>query len=222
MIEAVIFDLDGVLLQSEEVWDRVREQLTRETGGKWHSRASRDMMGMSSPEWSRYMSKKLALPMTPEEINGEVVKRMELAYVDHLPLISGAHEAVDRLAARWPLGLASSSNRSLIDKALQQAELNDRFQATLSSEEVERGKPHPDVFQEVARRLGVEPRRVAAIEDSENGVRSAYAAEMAVVLIPNISFPPGEEAAALADAVLDNLEQLTTKLIQGLRAQDES
>jgi len=214
MIEAVIFDLDGVLIQSEEIWDDVREQLTREKGGNWHSMASRDMMGLSSPEWSRYMSEDLGLPMVPDEINEEVVKRMEQAYADHLPLIPGASEAVRRLAESWPLGLASSSNRSLIDKALGQAELTDRFQATVSSEEVERGKPSPDVFEETARRLGVEPRRAVAIEDSENGVRSAHAAEMAVVLIPNASFPPGPEATILASAVLDNLDQLTTELIR--------
>lgn len=218
MIEAVIFDLDGVLLQSEEVWDEIREQLTREAGGEWHSRASRDMMGMSSPEWSRYMNEKLGLPMTPEAINEEVVRRMELAYADHLPLISGAREAVHRLAANWQLGLASSSNRLLIDRVLQEAELTDLFQATVSAEEVKRGKPHPEVFQEAARRLGVEPSHAAAIEDSHNGVLSAHAADMAVVLFPNVSFPPGEEATALSGAVVTHLDQLTVELIQGLDA----
>ena len=216
MIEAVIFDLDGVLLQSEEVWDEVREQLARDKGGKWHSLASRDMMGMSSPEWSRYMSEKLGLPMTPEQINEEVVRRMEAAYSARLPLISGAQEAVQRMAARWPLGLASSSNRPLIDRALQEAELTDLFQATVSSEEMKRGKPHPDVFQEVARQLKVEPSHAAAIEDSHNGVRSADAAGMAVILIPNAAFPPGEEARALAGAILEDLNELTVELIDGM------
>lgn len=216
MIKAVIFDLDGVLLQSEEVWDEVREQLARDTGGKWHSMASRDMMGMSSPEWSRYMSEELGLPMTPNEINQEVVRGMEAAYSAHLPLISGAHEAVQRMAARWPLGLASSSNRQLIDRALREAELSDLFQATVSSEEVDRGKPHPDVFQEVARQLKVEPGHAAAIEDSHNGVRSAHAAGMAVVLIPNAAFPPREEASALAGAILGELSELTVELIDGM------
>ena len=216
MIEAVIFDLDGVLLHSEEVWDEVREQLARDTGGKWHSMASRDMMGLSSPEWSRYMSEELGLPMTPDQINEEVVRRMQAAYSAHLPLISGAQEAVQRMAARWPLGLASSSNRPLIDEALQEAELTNLFQASVSSEEVERGKPHPDVFQEVVRQLKVEPSHAAAIEDSHNGVRSAHAAGMAVVLIPNAAFPPGEEASALAGAILGDLSELTVDLVEGL------
>lgn len=216
MIEAVIFDLDGVLLQSEEVWDEVREKMTRDLGGTWHANASRDMMGMSSPEWSRYMSENLEVPMIPEEINKEVVRRMELAYANQLPLIPGARDAVRRMAARWPLGLASSSNRPLIDRALQEAELRDLFQATISSEEVVRGKPHPDVYLEVARQLEVEPIHAAAIEDSHNGVRSAHAAGMAVILLPNSAFPPGEQVSALAGAILGNLGELTADLIEGM------
>lgn len=216
MVEAVIFDLDGVLLQSEEVWDEVREKMTRDLGGTWHENASRDMMGLSSPEWSRYMSENLGVQMTPEEINEEVVRRMELAYADQLPLIPGAQEAVHRMAAEWSLGLASSSNRPLIDRALREAELTDQFQATVSSEEVERGKPHPDVFQETSRRLRVDPHHAAAIEDSANGVQSAHAAGMAVILIPNSAFPPGEEASALARAILADLNELTVDLVEGI------
>jgi len=215
MTEAVIFDLDGVLLQSEEVWDQVRENLVRENGGRWHSNASPDMMGMSSPEWSLYMQEELGLLMTPEEINEKAVQGMEAAYSAYLPLISGAKEAVHRMAARWPLGLASSSNRPLIDRALREAELTDLFQATVSSEEVDRGKPHPDVFLEVAQQLQVDPNNSAAVEDSHTGVQSAHAAGMAVVLIPNEAFPPGEEASKLARVILGGLNELTVDLIEG-------
>jgi HAD superfamily hydrolase (TIGR01509 family) len=213
MIEAVVFDLDGVLLDSEQVWDEAREELARERGGRWHDRAQRDMMGMSSPEWSRYMHDRLGVPDPPEEISSEVVRRLEAKYRERLPLIPGAREAVERLAARWPLALASSSNRELIDLALELGSLQERFRATVSSEEVERGKPAPDVYLEAARRLGVEPANAAAIEDSHNGIRSAKAAGMHVVAIPNRLFPPGEEALAAADVVLDSLDELAPEAV---------
>ena len=213
MIEAVVFDLDGIIVDSEHVWDDVRQELAEERGGRWHDRASRDMMGMSSPEWSRYMHDVIGLAESPEEINAEVVRRMEAGYRERLPLIPGAVEAVERLAARWPLGLASSSNRELIDLALESSGLGRLFAATVSSEEVARGKPAPDVYLEAARRLGVPPGRCAAIEDSENGILSAKAAGMRVLAIPNPQFPPAPEALAEADAVLASIVELTPELV---------
>ena len=213
MIEAVVFDLDGIIVDSEHVWDDVRQELAEERGGRWHERASRDMMGMSSPEWSRYMHDVIGLTESPEEINAEVVRRMEAGYRERLPLIPGAVEAVERLAARWPLGLASSSNRELIDLALESSGLGRLFAATVSSEEVARGKPAPDVYLEAARRLGVQPGRCAAIEDSENGILSAKAAGMRVLAIPNPQFPPAPEALAEADAVLASIVELTPEVV---------
>jgi len=207
MIEAVIFDLDGVLIDSEHVWDEVREQLVRERGGRWHEGAQADMMGMSSTEWSLYMHDVIGLRDSPEEINAEVVRRMEARYAEHLPLIDGAVEAVQRLAGSFRLGLASSSNRTIIDAVLSRASLTDLFEVTVSSEEVARGKPAPDVFLEAARRLGVAPERCAAIEDSGNGIRSAHAAGMRVVAIPNRRYPPPENALLLAEAI-DSLADL--------------
>ena len=208
MIEAVVFDLDGVLLDSEQVWDEVREELARERGGRWHEQAQRDMMGMSSPEWSRYMHQVIGLREPPEEISAEVVRRMAGRYRDGLPLLPGAAEAVERLAARWPLGLASSSNRPLIDLVLEVSGLARFFRATVSSEEVARGKPAPDVFLEAARRLGLPPERCTVVEDSANGIRAGRAAGMLVVAIPNPHFPPDDEALAAADVVLGSLEEL--------------
>jgi HAD superfamily hydrolase (TIGR01509 family) len=213
VIEAVVFDLDGLLLDTEQVWDEVREALVRGRGGRWHERAQADMMGMSSPEWSRYMHDELGLTEAPEAISAEVVRLMAARYRERLPLIDGAVEAVERLAARWPLGLASSSNRELIDLALSESGLAKHFRVTVSSEEVARGKPAPDVYLEAARRLGVEPSACAAIEDSRSGILSASAAGMRVVAIPNRHFPPGEEALAAADVVLDALAELTPEVV---------
>ncbi len=214
MIDGVIFDLDGVLLDSEHVWDEVREQLARERGGRWHERAQREMMGMSSLEWSRYMHDEIGLPDPPEEISAEVVRRLEALYREHLPTVPGAKEAVERMADRWPLALASSSNRELIALALELLGVADRFQATVSSEEVARGKPAPEVYEEAARRLAVDPTRAAAVEDSHNGIRAAKAAGMRVIAIPNRRFPPGDDALAEADLVLETLAGLTAEAVE--------
>jgi HAD superfamily hydrolase (TIGR01509 family) len=214
VIEAVVFDLDGVLLDSEQVWDEVREALVKERGGRWHEQAQTEMMGMSSVEWSRYMHDELDLPEPPEEISAEVVRRLDEVYRKRLPLIDGAREAVERLAARWPLGLASSSNREVIDLVLDLSGLARYFRVTVSSEEVPRGKPAPDVYLEAARGLGVPPERCAAVEDSHNGIRSAKAAGMRVIAIPNQHYPPGEEALALADVKLGSLAELTPSIVE--------
>ena len=213
MIEAVVFDLDGVLVDSEQVWDDVREALVRERGGRWHEQAQADMMGMSSVEWSRYLHEELGLAEAPEELNDEVVRRMLERYRKELPLIDGAVAAVERLAARFPLALASSSNRPLIDVVLASAGLAGSFRATVSSEEVPHGKPAPDVFLEAARRLGIAPDRCAAIEDSGNGLRAAHAAGMRVIALPNRRYPPGAEALALADAIAGSLDELSPEFV---------
>jgi HAD superfamily hydrolase (TIGR01509 family) len=213
VIEAVVFDLDGVLLDSEQVWDEVRDELVKERGGRWHDRAQTEMMGMSSIEWSRYMQDELGVPDPPREISADVVRRLEEVYRKRLPLIDGAHEAVERLAARWPLGLASSSNREVIDLVLDLSGLARFFRVTVSSEEVPRGKPEPDVYLEAARGLGVPPERCAAVEDSHNGIRSAKAAGMRVIAIPNQHYPPGEQALALADVTLSSLAELTPSIV---------
>jgi HAD superfamily hydrolase (TIGR01509 family) len=173
------------------------------------------MMGMSSLEWSRYMHDELGLSEPPEEISAEVVRRLEARYRKHLPLLPGAREAVERLAARRPLGLASSSNHELIDLVLDVSGLAGFFRVTVSSEEVPRGKPAPDVYLEAARRLGVAPERSAAVEDSRNGIRSAKAAGMRVIAIPNAHFPPDEESLALADVTLGSLAELTPATVAG-------
>jgi len=215
VIEAVVFDLDGVLLQSEEVWDAVRESYVRERGGRYDEEVQRAMMGMSAPEWSRFLHEKAGVPQEPGTINREVVERMLEEYRRELPLLPGAEEAVRRAAAALPLGLASSSNREIFDAVLDLAGLTDCFRATVSSEEVARGKPAPDVYLEAVRRLGVPPGRCAAVEDSHAGIRSAKSAGMRVVAIPNAAYPPDAETLTLADAVVASLEELTLDVLRG-------
>jgi len=215
VIEAVVFDMDGVLIQSEEVWDAVRERYVRERGGRYDDEVQRAMMGMSSTEWSQFLHDEAGVPDEPSAINDEVVSRMLAAYEAGLPLLPGAIEAVQRAAAVGRLALASSSNRELIDAVLRVAGIDDCFAATVSSEEVARGKPAPDVYLEAARRLGVEPARCVAVEDSHAGIRSAKAAGMRVVAIPNREYPPDEEALAAADVAIDSLDALTPELLAG-------
>jgi HAD superfamily hydrolase (TIGR01509 family) len=217
MIDVVVFDLDGVVVDSEQVWDDVREQLAKERGGRWHDGAQAAMMGMSSPEWSAYMHDEIGLPESPEEINAEVVRRMLGRYRERLPLIDGAVEAVRRLAPEFRLGVASSSNGPLIAAVLERAGIAELFRAVVSSEEVAAGKPAPDVYLEAMRRLGAEPERTAAVEDSSNGIRAAHAAGMRVIALPNAHYPPARDALALAAAVLSSPAELTAALVRGLR-----
>jgi HAD superfamily hydrolase (TIGR01509 family) len=217
-ITAVIFDLDGVLVDTETVWAQVREQLVLETGGRWHASAQREMMGMSSGEWSRYMHEEFGVPLAPEAISAEVVRRLAGRLRAEVPLLPGAREAVEAMSGHWPLAIASSANRPVIDLVLELTGLLRRFRATVSSEEVARGKPAPDVYIETARRLAADPSRCAAIEDSANGLRAASAAGMRVVAIPNATFPPDAAALALADIVLASLAELRPEAIDATRA----
>jgi HAD superfamily hydrolase (TIGR01509 family) len=215
LIRATVFDLDGLLIESEEVWDAVRERYVREQGGRYDSDVQRAMMGMSAPEWSRYLHDVAGVPEEPDAINAEVVRRLLADYRRELPLLPGAVDAVRRIAARFPLALASSSNREIIDAVLELAGIADLFQVTVSSEEVAHGKPAPDVYLEAARRLGVEAARCAAVEDSNAGIRSATAAGMRVIAIPNRSYPPDPETLASADVVLRSLDELTPAVVAG-------
>ncbi len=215
MIDAVVFDLDGVIVDSEQVWDDVRAELVREAGIPFPPEATRAMMGMSSREWSRYLVEEVGLPGTPEQANAAVVERMLQRYADRPPFIRGAVDAVRRIGERRPVGVASSSNRELIDVVLDAAGLASLVRVAVSSEEVARGKPSPDVYLEAARRLGVAAERSAAIEDSHNGIRSAKAAGMRVIAIPNLHFPPDADSLALADVVLGSIGELTESVVDG-------
>jgi HAD superfamily hydrolase (TIGR01509 family) len=212
--DAVIFDLDGVLLDSEQRWNDAKEALVREAGGTWRPEAARAMMGMSSPEWSAYLRDDLGVPLELDAINADVVRRMHAGYEQGLPLLPGALDTIRRLGERWPLGLASSSNREIIDVFLDRAGVRDAFGATVSSEEVARGKPAPDVYLAAAGALGVEPTACVAIEDSANGLRAAAAAGMPVIAVPNEHYPPEADALALAAATVAIVGDVTPGLVE--------
>ncbi len=218
VIEAVVFDMDGVLIDSEERWDAARRDVVAAAGRPFPDAATAAMQGMSAPEWEAYLHDELGVPEPPQRIGREVVEAMARGYREELPLLPGATTAVARLAAAYPLAIASSANRELIELVLELTGLAERFAATVSSEEVARGKPAPDVYLEAAARLGVDAGRCAAVEDSANGLRSAHAAGMAVVAVPNRAFPPAADALALADAVIERVDAVTPSTVAGLRA----
>lgn len=217
MPDAVIFDLDGVLMDSEQRWNEAKKELVLETGGHWRAEAPTVMMGMSSPEWSAYLHDDLGVPLDADAISRDVVRRMEQGYRRKLPLLPGAAHAVRALAGRWPLGLASSSNREIIDLVLELTAFADAFRVTVSSEEVERGKPAPDVYLKAASQLGVEPAGCVAIEDSTNGLRAAAAARMTVIAVPNPHYPPDAGALALAAATVRVVGEVTPELVERLQ-----
>jgi len=213
---ALVFDLDGVLIESERVWDTARKELVRDRGGTWRDSATADMMGMSSKEWSSYMHDRLGVPMDPAEINDDVVRRVASAYEDRLPLLPHAVETVRELGQRWRLGVASSSNRPIIELVLDRMGVRDCFAAVVSSEDVANGKPAPDVYLAVARELDVDPAECTAIEDSTNGIKSAVAARMRTIAVPNRQFRPDDDALRTATVVVSSLADVTVDLVASL------
>ena len=212
-VAAVIFDMDGVLTDTETIWDEVRRGLAAQDGVPWPLGATEAMMGMSTPEWADYLA-------TTVGVRGDAAERtleaMAARYAEHLPTLPGAVEAVQRLAARWPLALVSSSARGLIDASLVSLGITDLFSVTVSTEEVASGKPAPDGYLRACELLGVHPSRAVAIEDSSNGLRSASAAGMSVIAIPHEAFPPAADALALADVIVAHLDEVTLDLVSGL------
>jgi HAD superfamily hydrolase (TIGR01509 family) len=216
MIEAVVFDLDGVLVDSEPVWEHVRRGLVEGHGGHWAADAQQRLMGMSTHEWARYLSEDLGIGLPPDQVARLVIRAMAGQYQHHLPLLPGAVDAVRRMAERWPLGLASSSPPALIHAVLTTAGIAPLFKTTVSTEDVAQGKPAPDVYLTVASRLGVAPGAAAAVEDSSNGLRSAAAAGLHVIAVPRPEYPPAADALDQAQAVLGGLDELTVDLVAGL------
>jgi HAD superfamily hydrolase (TIGR01509 family) len=216
MIKAVVFDLDGVLVDSEPVWEQVRRSLVAERGGHWAPDAQRRLMGMSTPEWARYLSQDLGVALPPDQVATQVIDRMTARYTKHVPLMDGAVDAVHRIAARWPLAVASSAPAVLIQTVLASAGLRSCFSVVMSTEQVVHGKPAPDIYLAVTAALGFPPPDCAAVEDSSNGLRSAAAAGLRVIAIPQPQYPPDPDALARASLVLPSLAGLTADAVAAL------
>jgi len=216
MIEAVVFDLDGVLVDSEPVWEQVRRQVVAGHGGHWAADTQQRLMGMSTPEWARYLSEELGVGLPPETVAALVIDQMRARYETQVPAMPGAAGAVRQLAARWPLGLASSSPPVLIGAALDGMGLRGCFAVTMSTQQVARGKPAPDIYLAVTSQLGYPPERCAAVEDSANGIQSAAAAGLTVIAVPHPRYPPGPAALGSASLVLTSLAPLTPDAVAQL------
>jgi HAD superfamily hydrolase (TIGR01509 family) len=213
---AIVFDLDGVIVDTEEAWDRERRAYVAAHGGTWRAGATEAMQGMSSAEWSHFLRAELGADGEPAAISRAVAAGVVAEVRRELPLLPGAVEAVSALAKSYTLALASSANREVIDAVLDAAGITERFAATVSSEEVARGKPAPDVYLEAARRIGADARDCAAVEDSSNGLRAAHAAGMVVIATPNHAFPPAPDALALAAVVVDGIREVTPELLASI------
>jgi HAD superfamily hydrolase (TIGR01509 family) len=214
VIAGVIFDLDGVLLDSEPVWEDVRHGLVTEAGGTWTADAQRRLMGMNTREWAEYLSRELGSGFDPAATAAVVIDRMRERYKASLPLLPGAQDAVRRIGERWPLALASSSPRELIDAVLDFSGLSESFRVVVSSDEVERGKPAPDVYLRACDALGVPAPASVGIEDSTNGIRAALAAGLHVIAIPQPTNPADPDVVARADVVLGGVSELTTDIVE--------
>lgn len=212
---AVIFDLDGTLTDTEEVWDVVRQGLARDAGTTLTEENTKAMMGMSTGEWSRYLAEEVGLPMSPEEVARLTIEGMVAHYEQGITVLPGAVESVRRMAERYPIAIASSSPRVLIDTATKVLGIAELLGATVSTEEVERGKPAPDGYLRAAELLGVDPGQCVAVEDAHNGILSALAAGMTVVTVPPHFHPPAQEVLDRT-TVLSTLDELTHELIERL------
>lgn len=209
----VIFDLDGTLIESEQIWRDVRRAVVVAHGGRWVDGAQEKMIGMRTTEWAHYMHDDLGVALAPQAIAEQVVNAVAQRLVKDVPILPGADEALKRLAAAFPLGLATSAARAVAQTALEATGWNKYFEVVVSADDVAHGKPAPDVYLRAIALMQAHPRQTAAVEDSSNGIRSAYAAQLAVIAIPNHAFPPDPQALALAKRVLTNIGELDVSVV---------
>lgn len=214
----VVFDLDGVLVESEHLWEENWARHSAANDYAWTASDTATVQGMSVPEWSGYMAHQIGRG-TPEAIAESVIDGMVGAlHGGRVELLPGASEMVAAAADRVPVAVASSAPRRLIEAVLEATGLHASFAAFVSSEEVPRGKPSPDVYLEAARRIGVPPGSCAAVEDSSNGIRAAAAAGMAVIALPNPVYPPQPDALALCAKITTSPDDVRRFLLARLLA----
>ena len=216
MIQAVVFDMDGLLVDSEPVWDSARKSMADEAGAPWTPADHKAVMGVSTEEWADYMIEHLELTLTPQEVVDAVIGRMTEMYRAGVPYFPGAIEMVDRAAASFRTGLASGSHPALIEIVTADAPMQGKFEVIVAADDVGRGKPAPDVYLAAAERLGVDPADCVCLEDSGNGILSGATAGMRVIAVPDPRFPPSAEKLARADLVVSSLAEVTLERIEEL------
>lgn len=216
MIEAVIFDMDGLLIDSEPFWDKARSSMAAKAGKDWNKDDHKAVMGVSTSEWVGYMISRLELVMSPKAVEQKIVAEMVTLYQRQIPYLPGAAEAVALSAAKYPTGLASGSPRSLIDTVTGDKALKGKFKAILSSDQIEHGKPSPDIYLATAKMLGARPKNCVCLEDSGNGILAGKNAAMKVIAVPDSRFPPGAEKLHAADVVLESLSEFSLEILEKL------
>lgn len=216
MIQAVIFDLDGLLVDSERYWDQARQQMAAEAGKDWNVDDHRATMGVSTRVWANYMIRRLELPLSPEEVESRIIGKMLELYRQGIPYLPGAIEAVDLAFRHYPTGLASGSPQVLIDAVTNDTPIRDKFKAVVCSDRLPRGKPAPDVYLEAAHQLGTRPERCICLEDSGNGILAGKAAGMKVIAVPDPRFPPPQTALTQVDLQLASLCEFSLQAILAL------
>ena len=219
MIEAVIFDMDGLLVDSEPVWNKARQAMAAEAGKDWTLEDHKAVMGVSTQRWADYMIRRLELTLSPQAVEARMVARMAEMYRAGIPYFPGAVEAVHLAASHFPTALASGSHRALIDIVTADAAMRGKFQVILSSDEIGTSKPAPDVYLVAAQRLGVRPENCVCLEDSGNGILAGVRAGMKVIAVPDPRFPPTPETLSQARRVLPALTEFSLALLDQLGAE---
>ena len=217
-IEAIIYDMDGVLVDSEVYWDKSRVEFASDRGKVWSDDFQRLAMGRSTVGWATVMQEQLGLDETIDDIIAEMKARVIAHYEERMPTRPGALESVALMQRHFRVGLASGSPTEIIKAVLSITGLDQIFEVMIYGDEVARGKPAPDIYLEALKVLGVSPANSLGIEDSANGLRSLKAAGMFAVAAPSPGYPLPDDVLALADAHITTLEAFSPDLVRRIDA----